>query len=132
MKSTELMIGDLINGFGVVRRVISIQGLVQPEDDGLLTTMIPGCEFPNSNLSFRACYALPIPLTVEILEKNGWKKEDVFGSLIKYRFTGPIDIETGGETFRLSNNYFFCGGIHYVHKLQHALRICGIEKEITV
>lgn len=74
----------------------------------------------------------PIPLTKEILEKNGWKKEDVFGSLIKYRFNGPIDIETGGETFRLSNNYFFCGGIHYVHELQHALRMCGVEKDITI
>lgn len=132
MNARELMIGDLINAFGVVRMVTSIHGLERPEDEGLLTTMVPGCEFPESNLSFRPCYAQPIPLTVEMLEKNGWKKEDVFGSLIKYRFTGPIDIETGGETFRLSNNYFFCGGIHYVHKLQHALRICGIEKEITV
>lgn len=139
------MIGDLINGFGVVRRVISIHGLVQPEDDGLLTTMIPGCEFPNSNLSFRACYALPIPLTVEILEKNGfgvrnkyiWEQRDNY-CCVKVKFAHKIGIE--GETFdeppimlqidtyKNSLNII----VEYVHELQHALRICGIKKEITV
>lgn len=74
MKAKELMIGDLINGFGVVRRVTGIHGLERPEDDGLLTTTVPGCEFPESNLSFRPCYARPIPLTEEILEKNGFEE----------------------------------------------------------
>lgn len=74
MKAKDLMIGDLINGFGVVRRVTSINGLERPEDDGLLTTMVTGCEFPESNLSFRLCYAQPIPITPDILEKNGFEE----------------------------------------------------------
>lgn len=137
MKSTELMIGDLINGFGVVRRVTSIHGFERPEDDGLLTTMIPGCEFPNSNLSFRACYALPIPLTGEILEKNGFEKQDDGW----YKITLEEENLIGVQPFENVNWIFGANvfpniiehlNILYVHELQHALRICGIEKEITV
>lgn len=48
MKAKDLMIGDLINGFGVVRRVTSINGLERPEDDGLLTTMVGVVNFPKA------------------------------------------------------------------------------------
>ena len=129
----DLMIGDLINGFGVIRRVTSINGLERPEDDGLLTTMVPGYEFPESNLSFRPCYAQPIPLTAEILEKNGFTR---FGT----------DYILEGEHFGLDNpsnpnnyldNYWLrisikAVNIEYVHELQHAMRLCGIEKEIEL
>lgn len=146
MKVNELMIGDLINGFGVVRRVTGIHGLERPEDDGLLTTMVPGCEFPESNLSFRPCYARPIPLTGEILEKNGfnnrhrrwmWKKKDNY-CRIKVSFAPkleiegeifdepPISLQVDGDTFSLNII------VEYVHELQHALKLCGIEKEITI
>ncbi len=151
MKAKDLMIGDLINGFGVVRRVTSISGLERPEDDGLLTTMVPGCEFPESNLSFRPCYARPIPLTAEVLEKNGFEELMNESEVSAARFgrkpepTGVWQYGFGqfdsvayvpeqsflrikfmeGYTADIAN-------INYVHELQHALRLCGIEKEINL
>lgn len=151
MKAKELMIGDLINGFGVVRRVTGIHGLERPEDDGLLTTMVPGCEFPESNLSFRPCYARPIPLTEEILEKNGFeelmsKGEEVaamFGrkpeptGVWQYGF-GRFDSvayvpERSFLRIKFMEGYQAdIANIKYVHELQHALWLCGVEMEVEL
>lgn len=87
---------------------------------------------------------LPIPLTAEILEKNGeninrW--QDVAREWTWYNEDGDyieLTLHAEGETckdgFFVSAN----GGeyklftIHYVHELQHALRLCGIEKDIVL
>ena len=128
MKAKDLMIGDLINGFGVVRRVTSINGLERPEDDGLLTTMVPGCEFPESNLSFRPCYAQPIPLTAEIVEDRSCPQVSIYWDDRKTE-------ETGENWYEVMIHTKSCAAelhIRYVHELQHALRLCGIEKEIIL
>ena len=151
MKAKDLMIGDLINGFGVVRKVTSINGLERPEDDGLLTTMVPCCEFSESNLSFRPCYAQPIPLTAEILEKNGFKELMNESEVSAARFgrkpepTGVWQYGFGQfdsvayvpeQSFLRIKFMEGCqvdiANIKYVHELQHALRLCGIEKEINL
>ena len=150
MKAKDLMIGDLINGFGVVRRVTGIHGLERPEDDGLLTTMVPGCEFPESNLSFRPCYAQPIPLTAEILEKNDFRhrRSEVWGDFYTYTYTikqnnKVLEYE---QHFNLSIDPYEGGGFHwvpemsavsalrvvYVHELQQLLRLLKIEKKIIL
>ena len=130
MKAKDLMIGDLINGFGVVRRVTSINGLERPEDDGLLTTMVPGCEFPESNLSFRPCYAQPIPLTGEILEKNGFKYNDL--PMFQYFEQWGLQLYRGGNGFRINCGINVSLIIDSVHQLQQVIKLCGIEKEITI
>ncbi len=75
----------------------------------------------------------PIILTPEILEKNGfihytdfymWKEESL----------EPIHLDNYDEDgWRLRIN---CDNIpcecKYVHQLQHALRLCGIDKEIVI
>ena len=85
----------------------------------------------------------PIPLTTEILEKNGFEKtwqdnfvydnEDI-GLIITFHpketnYTNGIydyiDIEKGCVTITEMP-------IEFVHQLQHALRLCGIEKEIEL
>ena len=128
MKANELMIGDLINCFGVIRRVTSIFGLERPEDDGLLTTMVPGFEFPESNLSFRPCYARPIPLTAEIIDTvSHHPKMALYWDDKKTEETGEnwyeLRICKDGDTALTME-------IRYVHELQHALRLCGIEEDI--
>lgn len=65
----------------------------------------------------------PIPLTPEILEKNGWFPLD------EYRYEGDIALAKGRNYFRLKNTTI-C--INSVHELQHALRLCGINKEIII
>ena len=67
----------------------------------------------------------PIPLTPEILEKNGfyenqdrWWWKDFYITLAS----------TKALTLVCNRTIQF----DYVHQLQHALRICGIEKEIEL
>lgn len=67
----------------------------------------------------------PIPLTAEILEKNGWKwrKKGVIKSLHLY------DKEGHSIMTLTYGNIITVGGhevkIRYVHELQYALRLCG-------
>lgn len=90
-------------------------------------------------------YIKPIPITPEILEKNGWKVKKGFvqhgnfgdGPLMLWHteenkilrnFTHELEISD------LSTDKGFRVRIecNYVHELQHALRLCGIEKEIEL
>jgi len=85
----------------------------------------------------------PIPLTPEILEKNGFEKA------LQISDTEPFDTDEEGNKHYSYNKTFwgwyqqdniFCipaNGmgwlyIKYVHQLQHALRLCKIEKEIIL
>lgn len=75
----------------------------------------------------------PIPLTPEILEKNGF----VFMTGLWYLTTKerkPIQIVfQDNKVITLSINATPVSiGLKYVHQLQHALRLCGIEKEIIL
>ena len=70
----------------------------------------------------------PIPITPEILEKNGFVKEsrENHGNNLQYC------ILTDGLWIDISGENFFEGKLEYVHQLQHALRLCGIEIEIVL
>ena len=106
--------------------------------------------FPNGNIyKYEAECLKEIPLTPEILEKNGWKKE-VMSRGVKnshWVYTKPdieeygyfpIYIEKGiGDEFDV---YPFTGNnvctqiayIKYVHQLQHLLFGLGINHEMEV
>ena len=74
----------------------------------------------------------PIPLTTEILEKN--EIDTVFKTKYKW-FYLEYHAEAGMIVLYVYNNGSFQPtGIcfKYVHQLQHALRLCGIEKEIEL
>lgn len=79
----------------------------------------------------------PIPLTPEILEKNGYIKDGYF-----YK-KGEYDRIQLGQLFEHASvvcykDMRFCEVstspylLQYVHQLQHAMRLCGIEKEIIL
>ena len=71
----------------------------------------------------------PIPLTHEILEKNGFKRG--FGEEGQ-----PIFSTIQFGEYGMWDGYCFpnCKGrvLQYVHQLQHALKLCGIEKEFVI
>lgn len=88
-------------------------------------------------------YIKPIPITPEILEKNGFKGEmyaflDISPNLyLEYYYhehrlrewwTGIDEWNNHAEVKEI---VFKCQ-CHYIHELQHALRLCGIEKEIVL
>lgn len=86
-----------------------------------------------NDLLFHNDYS-PIPLTVEILEKNGFRKGnyiEVVGGLDTYYLGEEIG---SFRIHRLQNGYYQFGlaKIKYVHQLQHALRLCNINKEIEI
>ena len=77
-------------------------------------------------------YIEPIPLTTEILEKNGFVNEpDADG--LHYWFT-LIDKHTKFSVFYARSVFQWLGPLDfkYVHELQNALRICEIKKEIEL
>ena len=73
----------------------------------------------------------PIPLTAEILEKNGFGVNDYNE---EYDEDYGIEVEMNFEHWTTEGGT--CSGyfqtLRYVHELQHALRLCGIEKEIVL
>ena len=84
----------------------------------------------------------PIPLTTEILEKN-FGKPYPRGGFHNYRMEKDETIAFVIEDRRVSaasdNRVVFCRvpgtyicDVNYVHELQHALKLCGIEKEIVL
>lgn len=77
----------------------------------------------------------PIPLTAEILEENGWES-------YSHENTPIWGMIQGFEIVLAWMSYYWqlCvdGTIYrqiqikHVHELQHALKLCGIEKEIEL
>lgn len=83
----------------------------------------------------------PIPLDARQLEKNGWKLNDEDAKFTPGTWTGGglmLKQEPDGDGFRIvvtsdyddedTNRTPFV--LHYLHELQNALRLRGIEKEI--
>lgn len=89
----------------------------------------------------------PIPLTPEILEKNGWDKEEKDGSVFSLSeafMGGDEDDEDNYTCFQLYYQNKKDGwvidmrgeplkfGVHYVHELQHLFFGLGINHEMEV
>ena len=80
----------------------------------------------------------PIPLTPEILEKNGFKKDEKVEEMYYLNWgigndCVSYDKETGiVRIFHVFGHLVFVLPLSYVHELQHALRLCGIKKEIML
>lgn len=146
MKANELMIGDLVIRNGV------------PEEPMLLYDMnvlanVVYLDQDGRGVAEKFKNIKPIPLTPEILEKNGFTKYDVghnvcgwtildddhLHSSIPFTLTdNDFDTEQGEykwgpvEDDREESFVREIGRINYVHELQHALKLCKIEKEITL
>jgi len=89
------------------------------------------------------CDIRPIPLTEDILAKNGFKKQEDVNEWSYYKSKDGkgqymilwsmdynyLEIGSYTEEFGEFNRM---GIMRYVHQLQHALRLCGIDKEIEL
>ena len=87
----------------------------------------------------------PIPLTPEILEKNGmrvfehrnpWQGDNLIKKWYHKSGSYYVSLYKVGQnqTFTIGGVYYpsrICN-VRYVHELQHALRLCGIEKQIEL
>lgn len=130
MNANELMTGDLVRIKDLkdsIKRLVCVDEYLGKVDflDGkeLITTSINN--------------VLPIPITKEILEKNGFEKDARNESYYKWNWyilqdNVSYDMETGIVRLFKVSDLTFCHPIGYVHELQHALRLCEIEKEIII
>ena len=139
MKANELMIGDWVRCTD--QKPFKIEQIDGVEEQG----------YGDDGFYVDTGDLQPIPLTEEILEKNGfeelmsegWESAAKFGRIPEptgvwqYSF-GQFDSVSylpkrsflrvkfmEGSTADIAN-------IKYVHELQHALRLCLIDKEITL
>lgn len=90
---------------------------------------------PATNCPVHVLRLEPIEITPEILEKNGWKFEngysntiDSIGRMIEYyHFEGILRLYVDDKPYTTIGP-----GMMYVHQLQRAFSLCGIQKEITL
>lgn len=79
----------------------------------------------------------PIPLTPEILEKNGFEVDEKNENMLKWRWSViddciSYDKSTGMVRIFYPSGLVFVKILEFVHELQHALRLCGITKNIIL
>ena len=121
MKTEDLMVGDWFMSKGHPAQVVMIlKGGYYDEVRLKNKLMFYDIQIPK--------YLEPIPLTNEILEKNG-----IAESIIDGVFYESIS----GRSITRQDDFYYMDGIiavelRYVHELQHALRLLKIDKEIEL
>lgn len=81
--------------------------------------------------------ARPIPITAEILEKNGFEKNGEYNewSTGNWDDIPFIGISLSRQSMRIKNlgtDIFIENKVVYVHQLQRALSLANVDKEITL
>ena len=140
MKANELMIDDWVYNKNIAKPM-----QVYPMMLSQMFRQTPDATTEDYNI-------FPIPLTPEILEKNGFEKSyssiltaDGYKKLLVYKYKNikqaqsirhnlikvcvSLDGSKYDVEFGISSHIF---DLEYVHEFQHALRLCGIEKEIEL
>lgn len=117
MKATDLMIGDFVLHDGKVKRVDMIWSKYEVNLYGGETW---GSIYNKTDIS----EVQPIPITHEILYRNGWNYDD-----LDHEFKGYPRIYGSKALYGI----FCCEvNISYVHELQHALRLMGLGELLTL
>lgn len=149
MKANELMLGDYI------KIAVANTGYLR------VTAIYPDAVVAEDNRGIDDCYPITImsgiPITPEILEKNRFyygytANEEEMCEMLACGYpekgwcygegAGEIKVifpnETDGGIIRIDDEcndraiaFVFVKQV-FVHELQHALRLCGIEKEIVL
>ena len=144
MKANELMIGDYVTFADCQNdKYPSIVKIWQINEAGEAFVSIDGDDLEEIAIDDEV---VGIPITPEILEENGFEKQSRYQW--KYRDNSctieisiapkieiegevlgpsPINVIIEGALFELNKTDDW-----YVHELQHALRLCGIDKEIEL
>ena len=128
MNARQLMIGDILKTV-FNQKIVKVKEIKQ------------SCIYTENN-GYDYNEIEPIPLTAEILEKNGFVYREAEETCATEAFhlwilVGSIfalDDDSWWRSVKDGELHVEFGGfpLKYVHELQHALRLCGIDKEIEV
>ena len=145
MKPVELMIGDWVKISSQFAQIYS----VEHNTIGVL--------FSDGYDVFEPQSIEPVPLTNEILEASGFFKDTDDETVTTYHTLVPTGYEKYSFTIKVTlykepicgvhklvkcwgwippyngglNDIHLCS-VNYVHQLQHALRLCGVDMVITL
>ena len=110
MKCSELQIGDWVLNDGEYIQVTDIYKY--------------GKRYYINDDDTYVRYVEPIPLTVEILERNGFSEDYRYENLSYIQSCGAVTgIHINGKNGLMDEMYF-----KYVNELQNALRLCGLNE----
>lgn len=130
MDIRDLSIGDWVqdkNG-----KYAQILGIEDWSDGYMLNIRINGVNVGCVHVSS----AHPIPITPEILEKNGFVKNGEFNEWNIGTWETPyllgVSLERPAITIKWNGSSVFIDQAKYVHQLQHALRLANVGKEIEL
>lgn len=136
MKPKDYMIGDILMAhLDDVENIKDFPVVINGLDEN--GTLVDGdCEFswqPLNKEDNDIQYAdalFPIPLTPEILEKNGFRldaSEYILrndNSVVRIRLKNYKRLEIISDEYHFFSSKIYC----YLHILQHALRLCGLKE----
>lgn len=120
MDARQLMIGDKLKTV-FYQKIVTVkeikQNCIYTEDNGYEYNEIE-----------------PIPLTAELLEKNGFVYRKAFHLWLLVGSIFALDNDSWWRSVKDGELHVTFGGfpLKYVHELQNALRLCGIDKEIEI
>lgn len=147
MKANELMIGDWIQ----TKEVCTNDNFLPSYKRQVAQIKDNGVELSYTDRYGNKCYITllyddiePIPLTAEILERNGFKEisgDDDIYQLEEKPFWFWVDFMNHQYGCEFDTSTYECEssehrlklyGIPSVNELQHALKLCGIDKTIEL
>lgn len=134
MKANELMIDDWVYNKNIDKPM-----QVYPMMISQMFRQTPGATTEDYNI-------FPIPLTKEILEKNGFKSQLLKNHLETVYAYQDVSEAVANDLYalwlhqdgsfylllRVNGKDMVRIDVRYVHQLQHALRLCGIKKTIEL
>lgn len=133
MKANELMTGDFLRTI-YAQKIIKVREIKQ------------SCIYTNDN-GYEYNEIEPIPLSPEILEKNGFKRDPLWHHCDKDLDNYFISVQLGyanrieyikiaekgkDNVIPSERTKLYLTHIKYVHQFQQALRLCGIKEIIEL
>lgn len=132
IKISDLSVGDWVRcgrWNGRIQRIAM--------HDGETVEVIINADCVRMYMYKRVCEIDPIPITAEMLEKNGFAKNGEYNewSTGNWDDIPFIGISLSRQSMRIKNlgtDIFIENKVVYVHQLQRALSLANIDKEITL
>ncbi len=131
MEAKELMIGDWVECVDSTHKK-KVYAQIDAIEEGQTCILV---RLDNCNWFLDISFIKPIPLTCEIIEKNGFV--EWMDKCYRWEYAEGIYINidfTEEEPWaHISNRCYSATPVcRYVHELQHAFKLCGVEKEMVL